>query len=67
MISLYLSICILGAALGTSPHRSISTVIASCITIPAAHLAYGWGMMKAEWGLIRGSVSIVAIDDKERS
>mgnify|MGYP001159584550 FL=1 len=66
-MSLYFLVCILGASLGTSPHRSVSTVFASCITIPAAHLAYGWGMMKAEWGLLRGSVSIVAIDDKERS
>ncbi|MFL2953781.1 MAG: glycosyltransferase [Euryarchaeota archaeon TMED192] len=65
--SLYLLMCIIGAATGTSPHRSVSTVFASCITIPAAHLAYGWGMMKAEWGLLRGSVSIAAIDDKERS
>ncbi len=66
-ISLYLLVCVLGAALGTSPHRSVSTVLASCITIPAAHLAYGWGMMKAEWGLLVGSISITAIDDKERS
>ena len=65
--SFYFFVCILGAALVTSPHRSLSTVFASSITIPAAHLAYGWGMMKAEWGLLRGSVSIVAIDDKERS
>ena len=66
-MSLYFLVCIIGAAMGTSPHRSVSTVFASCITIPAAHLAYGWGMMKAEWGLLRGSLSIVAIDDKERS
>ena len=66
LASLYLLICVVGSALGTSPHRSASTVLASCVSIPAAHLAYGWGMLRAEVGLLRGTVSITAIDDKER-
>ena len=66
LMSLYLALCVFGSALGTSPHRSLSTVLASCISIPAAHIAYGWGMLKAEVGLLRGNISIKAIDDKER-
>ena len=66
LTSLYLAMCVIGSAFGTSPHRSLSTVLASCISIPAAHLAYGWGMLRAEMGLLKGNISIKAIDDKER-
>ena len=67
LASLYFAICLVGAATGTSPHRSFTTVAASCVSIPAAHLAYGWGMLKAEYALLSGSVAKSAIDDKERT
>ena len=47
---------------GLAPQIAVHC-LASCISIPAAHIAYGWGM-KPKW-LLRGNISIKAIDDKE--
>ena len=48
----YIAISWLGAAIGTSPHRSIGTVFLAPLFVFLAHWAYGQGVIKA-WREIR--------------
>ena len=43
----YIGICWLGAAIGTSPHRSFGTVFLAPLFVFLAHWAYGQGVIKA--------------------
>lgn len=52
LISLYIALSWLGAAIGTSPHRSIATVFVAPLFVFLAHWAYGQGVNKA-WREIR--------------
>ncbi|MBP66437.1 MAG: hypothetical protein CMA67_04175 [Euryarchaeota archaeon] len=69
-VGLYIGISWLGAAIGTSPHRSIGTVALAPLFVFLAHWAYGQGVNKA-WREIRqtGGVAGVGrqIDDRERT
>ena len=60
----------LGAAIGTSPHRSVGTVALAPLFVFLAPLAYGQGVNKA-WREIRrtGGAAGVGrqIDDRERT
>ncbi|MGY8754450.1 MAG: hypothetical protein ACKVIR_02035, partial [Candidatus Poseidoniales archaeon] len=48
----YICLAWLGAAIGTSPHRSIGTVFFAPLFVFLAHWAYGQGVNKA-WAEIR--------------
>jgi len=69
-VGLYIGISWLGAAIGTSPHRSIGTIALAPLFVFLAHWAYGQGVNKA-WREIRqtGGVAGVGrqIDDRERT
>ncbi|MDA0716391.1 MAG: glycosyltransferase [archaeon] len=52
LISFYIVLAWLGAAIGTSPHRSIATVFLAPLFVFLAHWAYGQGVNKA-WKEIR--------------
>lgn len=66
----YIALSWFGAAIGTSPHRSISTVFLAPLFVFLAHWAYGQGVNKA-WAEIRktgGSAGVGhQIDDRERT
>ena len=67
---LYVAICWLGAAIGTSPHRNIGTVFLAPLFVFLAHYSYGQGVQKA-WREIRktGGAAGVGrqIDDRDRT
>ena len=52
LVSLYIAISWLGAAIGTSPHRSLGTVFLAPLFVFLAQWAYGQGVIKA-WREIR--------------
>ena len=52
MVSFYIALSWLGAAIGTSPHRSIGTVFLAPLFVFLAQWAYGQGVIKA-WREIR--------------
>ena len=52
LMCLYIAISWLGAAIGTSPHRSIGTVFLAPLFVFLAQWAYGQGVIKA-WREIR--------------
>jgi hypothetical protein len=52
LICLYIGISWLGAAIGTSPHRSVGTVFLAPLFVFLAQWAYGQGVIKA-WREIR--------------
>ena len=66
----YIALSWLGAAIGTSPHRSIGTVFFAPLFVFLAHWAYGQGVNKA-WKEIRktGGAAGVGnqIDDRVRT
>ena len=66
----YIGLSWLGAAIGTSPHRSIGTVFFAPLFVFLAHWAYGQGVNKA-WREIRktgGSAGVGnKIDDRVRT
>ena len=70
LMGLYIGLSWYGAAIGTSPHRSISTVALAPLFVFLAHWAYGQGVNKA-WREIRqtGGAAGVGrqIDDRERT
>lgn len=70
LMCIYIGLSWLGAAIGTSPHRSIGTVALAPLFVFLAHWAYGQGVNKA-WREIRrtGGVAGVGrqIDDRERT
>ena len=47
LMGLYVGICWLGAAIGTSPHRNIGTVFLAPLFVFLAQWAYGQGVIKA--------------------
>ena len=66
IISSYTAICWAGALLGTSPSRSIFTILAAPIMTFTLHWSYGIGVMKG-WRRIRSGNSGLQIDDRKRS
>ena len=70
LAGIYIGISWLGAAIGTSPHRSIGTVFLAPLFVFLAHWAYGAGVNKA-WKEIRrtgGSAGVgEQIDDRIRT
>ena len=66
IISSYIGICWAGALLGTSPSRSIFTILAAPIMTFILHWSYGIGVMKG-WRRIRSGNSGLQIDDRKRS
>ena len=70
LAGLYIGISWLGAAIGTSPHRSVGTVFFAPLFVFLAHWAYGAGVNKA-WKEIRktgGSAGVgEQIDDRIRT
>jgi glycosyltransferase involved in cell wall biosynthesis len=70
IMGFYIGLSWLGAAIGTSPHRSIGTIALAPLFVFLAHWAYGQGVNKA-WREIRrtGGAAGVGrqIDDRERT
>ena len=71
LMAFYVLICVLGAALGNSPHRNLLTIGVSPVLIFLAHWAYGSGVIRG-WRQIRlgGGAAAglgVQLDDKDRS
>jgi hypothetical protein len=70
LMGFYIGLSWLGAAIGTSPHRSIGTVALAPLFVFLAHWAYGQGVNKA-WKEVRktGGAAGVGrqIDDRERT
>ena len=62
----YIAICWAGALLGTSPSRSISTILAAPLMTFTLHWSYGVGVMKG-WLRIRSGNPGLQIDDRKRS
>jgi hypothetical protein len=52
LVSFYVALSWLGAAIGTSPHRSIGTVFLAPLFVFLAQWAYGQGVIKA-WREVR--------------
>ena len=52
LVSFYIALSWLGAAIGTSPHRSIGTVFLAPLFVFLAQWAYGQGVIKA-WREVR--------------
>ena len=69
-MAFYVCLCWLGAAIGTSPHRSFGTVFLAPLFVFLAQWAYGQGVIKA-WREIRrtGGKAGVGnqIDDRNRT
>jgi len=66
IISSYIAICWAGALLGTSPSRSIFTILAAPLMTFILHWSYGVGVMKG-WMRIRSGNPGLQIDDRKRS
>ena len=70
LMAFYVCLCWLGAAIGTSPHRSFGTVFLAPLFVFLAQWAYGQGVIKA-WREIRrtGGKAGVGnqIDDRNRT
>ncbi len=65
--AIYLILCWLGAAFGTSPSKSATTVIAAPLMTLLMHLSYGRGVLRAWWRIrITGKLGL-QIDDKDRA
>ena len=64
---LYVALCWAGAALGTSPSRSISTVLMAPLMTFLMHWSYGMGVLTAWWRIYITKNSGLQVDDKDRS
>ena len=49
LAGLYVGLCWLGAALGTSPSRTPTTVLLAPVMTLLMHWSYGWGVLTAWW------------------
>ena len=70
LVVLHIGISWLGAVIGTSPHRSLSTVFVAPLFVFLAQWAYGQGVIKAwrEIAKTGGSAGVGSqIDDRERT
>ena len=71
LISFYILICLFGGAMGSSPHRNISTVLFAPLTVFLAHWAYGSGVMRGWKQIYVGEGASaglgIQIDDKKRT
>ena len=71
LIGFYIFICLLGGALGSSPHRNLSTVLMAPFMVFLAHWSYGSGVVRG-WKQIyigKGAAAGlgIQIDDKKRT
>ena len=64
---LYVAICWAGAAFGTSPSGSISTVLMAPLMTFLLHWSYGMGVLTAWWRMYVSKNAGLQIDDKDRS
>ena len=67
LAGLYLGLCWLGAALGTSPSRTPTTVLLAPVMTLLMHWSYGWGVLTAWWRIHISKNAGLQIDDKDRS
>ena len=66
LAGLYLLLCWLGAALGTSPSRKLSTVLMAPLMTFLMHWSYGLGVITAWWRIYVSKKPGLQIDDKNR-
>ena len=67
LAGLYVAICWAGAAFGTSPSRSISTILMAPLMTFLLHWSYGMGVLTAWWRMYVSKNAGLQIDDKDRS
>jgi len=67
LASLYVLICWLGAAMGSSPSRTLSTVIMAPLMTFLMHWSYGIGVLTAWWRIYISKNAGLQVDDKDRS
>ena len=67
LAGLYVTLCWLGAALGTSPSRSFSTILMAPLMTFLMHWSYGMGVLTAWWRIYISKNAGLQIDDKDRS
>ncbi len=66
LVGTYVTICWAGALFGTSPSRSLFTILAAPLMTFTLHWSYGLGVMKG-WKRIRSGNLGLQIDDRKRS
>ena len=64
---IYVLICWLGAAKGSSPSRTLATVIVAPVMTLLLHWSYGSGVLKAWWRIYISKKPGLQVDDKNRS
>jgi len=67
LAGLYVVLCWFGAALGTSPSRTLSTILLAPLMTFLMHWSYGWGVLTAWWRIYISKNAGLQIDDKDRS
>ena len=67
LAGLYLLLCWLGAAMGNSPSRTMSTIIVAPLMTFLMHWSYGMGVITAWWRIHISKKPGLQIDDKNRS
>jgi GT2 family glycosyltransferase len=67
LAGLYLAVCWFGAALGTSPSRTLSTIFFAPLMTFLMHWSYGCGVLTAWWRIYISKNAGLQIDDKDRS
>ncbi|MDP6857099.1 MAG: glycosyltransferase [Candidatus Thalassarchaeaceae archaeon] len=65
LMSLYIAMCWVGALFGTSPSRSLFTILAAPLMTFTLHWSYGIGVMRG-WQRIRSGNPGLQIDDRNR-
>ena len=67
LAGLYVILCWLGAGFGTSPSRSMSTILMAPLMTFLMHWSYGMGVLTAWWRLYITKNAGLQIDDKDRT
>ncbi|MEE2748065.1 MAG: glycosyltransferase [Candidatus Thermoplasmatota archaeon] len=67
LAGLYVTLCWFGAALGTSPSRSLTTILMAPLMTFLMHWSYGMGVLTAWWRIYISKNAGLQIDDKDRS
>ena len=67
LAGLYVTLCWAGAAMGTSPSRSFSTILMAPLMTFLMHWSYGMGVLTAWWRIHISKNPGLQVDDKDRS
>jgi len=67
LAGVYVVLCWLGAAFGTSPSRNVATVLMAPLMTFLMHWSYGMGVLTAWWRIYVSKNAGLQIDDKDRA